>query len=130
MFFPAIFDSVNPAAAPPSGRVEAICSLYVDASNSRQLFFFEYFAPGADIADIPAATPFACDLVAVDGAGRILCRDFLQMPDRSWRDSVGLRSDELAALLPPELFQFGLVHRLKMEGLDWQGGQPVGKSHV
>ena len=55
--------------------------------------------------------PSACDLVVVLPNGDVLFRDFMLLPDGSWRDSYGGRGESLGDLLPQEIFKFRLVSR-------------------
>lgn len=53
----------------------------------------------------------ACDLIVRLSNGDVLFRDFMKMPDGSWRDSYGRIADMLFDLLPIEIADFTLSRR-------------------
>ena len=104
MFIPVPFESVNAAFAPIPGTYAASRSMYAGDAALPELFVFEYVPTGA-------SAPTVYDLLIVAPDGAVSARDYVWMPDRSWRDSAGARSDDLTALFPAGLFDLRLVWR-------------------
>ena len=102
MFIPVPFRSVNSPSDLHPGRYRTTCAHYARASSDLKVWLFKYTAPESD-------EPLAVDLLLMDGEGALRARDFIWMPDRSWRDSDGGRANRLEALLPAELL--GLQER-------------------
>jgi hypothetical protein len=114
MFFPIKLATVNGIGDLQTGDYIPVCSTYENHEIARRVLFFEYSLVGD-------TSPSACDLVIIEPKGEVLMRDFVRLPDRSWRDSNGQRSDNLAEMLPSEIFEYKLVTRITMDA------QPVGK---
>lgn len=101
MFIPYSFASVNQAGQLRRGVYRADVAIYAGA-------------PGEPCASLIAYThdadhePCAVDLVVMESDGSVRARDFLWLPDRSWRDSAGTTAGNLAELLPAEVQ--GLQH--------------------
>lgn len=102
MFFPLQFESLNKPEHLPPGEYAACCSIYEGGDPRIRILFFEYSPTGTE-------SPVAADLVVLRNDGSVSMRDFMQLPDNSWRDSYGLRSDEMASLLPVEIFEYPQV---------------------
>ena len=102
MFVPVAFDSVNSDADMPPGVYDVVCRAYEAVDSQAQMVVFEYSPKGVD-------SVIAADLMVLDDAGNIRACDFVWLPDRSWRDSSGLKANHLAELLPPELLGCRLV---------------------
>jgi hypothetical protein len=117
MFLPIPFDSVNRGFEPTPGRYAATCSLYADTSFRPKMFVFEYTPQHA-----PA--PTICDLLVIEPDGAIRARDYVWMPDRSWRDSAGAKSVDLSALFPTGLFDLKLIRRHELAAIT------IGQAHV
>lgn len=103
MFFPFEFDSVNRLEDLADGTYQAVCSVYRRSGDARTLVLSEYRLRGE-------SGPAACDLVVLEGPD-VYLRDFLRMPDRTWRDSYGRRGTNLADLLPDEMSAYSLITR-------------------
>lgn len=108
MFFPLKLTTVNRINDLVPGNYIPVCSTFENPELARKVLFFEYSLVG----DV---TPSACDLVIIEPKGEVLMRDFVRLTDRSWRDSTGLRSDNLAEMLPSEIFEYRLVTRITMD---------------
>ena len=67
--------------------------------------------------------PTVYDVLIVEPDGAIRARDYVWLPDRSWRDSAGAKSDDLTALFPAEMFDLRLVRTDILEAID------VGQAH-
>jgi hypothetical protein len=67
-----------------------------------RVLHYEYTRTGAADAE-------ASDVLFIGEDGAVRMCDFIRMPDRSWRDSFGARSDSLLALLPSEMADYRLV---------------------
>ena len=117
MFIPVPFDSVNQAFVPSPGTYAASCSMYAGDATLPELFVFEYIPQGA-------TAPTVYDLLIVEPTGAVRARDYVFMPDRSWRDSAGAKSDDLSALFPAGLFDLRRVRR------DPLPPNTIGASHV
>ena len=102
MFVPVVFDSVNTDADMPPGVYDVVCRAYEAVDSQAQMVVFEYSPKGTD-------SVVAADLMVLDETGNIRACDFVWLPDRSWRDSSGLKANHLTELLPPELLAYQLV---------------------
>ena len=102
MLVPVAFESVNSDADMPPGVYDVVCCAYEAVDSQAQMVVFEYSPKGVD-------SVIAADLMVLDDAGNIRACDFVWMPDRSWRDSSGLKANHLTDLLPPELLAYQLV---------------------
>ena len=102
MFVPVAFDSVNAESDLPAGVYSTACGVYRSPDGKSQITLFEYSLQGVD-------SVVAADLLVLDAAGAIRACDFVWLPDRSWRDSAGLKANHLAELLPQELLSYALV---------------------
>lgn len=105
MFLPVSFESENSVSELAPGVYESSCSAYQSLTDGLKAFIFEYKLRGA-------LTFTICDLLIVDGAENLYFRDFMLMPDKTWRDSYGARSDSLDALFPPEVLEYKLIERV------------------
>ena len=110
MFLPVPFESVNSRNDLAPGRYDATCSYYLAPGRSLRLMLFEY-------AREESREPAACDLLVVEEDGCVRARDFVWLPDRSWRDSDGVRSNRLASLLPMELLKLQFLRREVLESV-------------
>ena len=104
MFLPFSISSFNSGDQLEIGKYEAMVSVYVDYKKRRKMVYSEFIKDGETM-------PSAIDLAVIEDNGEIFMRDFLKLPDRSWRDSSGKRSDNITELLPSEIFDFPLVSR-------------------
>ena len=103
MLIPIQFTSVNLQQDLPPGRYEAKCSLFAAVSGPmHRAMLWKY-------RKIGSSSPAACDLLLVERDGSVRVRDYLWMPDLSWRDSSGERGSSLAALFPQELMDLKFV---------------------
>ena len=102
MLVPVAFASVNSDADMPPGVYDVVCRAYEAVGSQAQMMMFEYSPKGVD-------SVVAADLMVLDETGNIRACDFVWLPDRSWRDSSGLKANHLAELLPPELLVCRLV---------------------
>lgn len=108
MFVPLAFQSVNSPSDLQAGLYSASCTFYRDGRSALSALYFEY-------ALHSTGEPQACDLVVIEPDGVVRARDFVWMPDRSWRDSDGLRANRLWALLPPEFLPLQFVRRQALD---------------
>ena len=104
MFIPIDFDSINRADMAAPGVYTVTCERYAGVGTQPTLLFFAYTHESASV-------PCFHDLVLVDSGGAVQVRDYARMPDRTWRDSAGAKSVDLAALLPAELLKLRFVKR-------------------
>lgn len=102
MFLPIEIQSVNQPGQLLAGEYRANCAVYSSPNSKTVVMHYEYTRVGATVAD-------ACDLLFVEESGATRMCDFIRMPDRSWRDSFGARSDSLLDLLPDEFAEYRLV---------------------
>ena len=116
MLLPIEFSSVNSRADLAPGTYNATVSGYAEPNAKSRITVFEYTLAGANAVS-------AVDLVVIDAAGDVRACDFVWLPDRSWRDSAGVKGNHLAELLPPELMSYRLVRR---EQLSDQVVEPIG----
>lgn len=107
MFLPVEIQSVNNPEQLLAGQYGASCAVYSSPDGRSVVIYFEYVRAGASIAD-------ACDLLVVEESGATRMCDFVRMPDRSWRDSSGARSDSLLDLLPVEFAEYRLLDERNM----------------
>jgi hypothetical protein len=107
MFLPISIQSVNRASELPAGEYAATCAIYASMDTSSTVMKFEYTRAGSAYAS-------ACDILLIDGSGTARMCDFLRMPDRSWRDSFGARSDSLLDLLPAEISDYQFVEEKQL----------------
>ena len=111
MFIPIKFDTINSTGDIPLGRYEAHCSVFAsDSGEVRKAMVWKY--QHADFL-----TPAAIDLLLIERDGAVRARDFVWMPDLSWRDSAGARSNSLLALLPTALTRMTLVREQQAEDI-------------
>jgi hypothetical protein len=107
MFVPIAFESVNSPAQLGRGSFSACCSVYSGADRRTQVHMIEYTSVDGGAS--------ACEAFGGRGAGAdgpTRARDFLWSSAHGWRDSDGECSDDLSALLPPELLLLRLVDRM------------------
>ena len=102
MFLPIEMQSVNHAGELLPGDYVASRRTYASRDWATTMFQFEYRMRDAVLVA-------ACDIVFIESSGVVRACDFLRMPDRSWRDSFGARSDSLLTLLPRDVAEFELV---------------------
>ena len=121
MFIPIEFDSINRIEMAPAGVYTATCETYAAAQahmhTQSTLLLFAYAHEGG-------SAPCFHDMVLVDPHGVVQVRDYAWMPDRTWRDSAGAKSVDLAALLPAELLQLRFVKREALPSIT------IGNHHV
>lgn len=96
MFIPYTFASVNQPAQLRRGIYRADVTLYAGAPTEPRASLIAYTHESDH-------EPCAVDLVVMEADGSVRVRDFLWLPDRSWRDSAGTAGNNLAELLPTEL---------------------------
>lgn len=108
MFVPVPFDSVNSPASLEPGDYESFVQVFGEQSGSPRLCLFQYRPAGTDEV-------VAVDLLGIDSDGTVRVRDFVWMRDRCWRDSTGLRSNDLGAMLPPEVMAWTLLETRQLE---------------
>lgn len=108
MFVHEVLETKNTKQQLQSGTYEGTCSLYVDLETKINCLLMEYGIKASDIVS-------AAEIIITNAQGEHFFRDFMKMPDDSWRDSYGKRADTLAELLPPEIMSFHLVERFPLE---------------
>lgn len=108
MFLPLDFKTQNSKSDLSPGLYECDCLVYQSPHDELKAFIFEYALFGSDFVS-------ACDLLIVDAQESMFFRDFMRMPDRTWRDSYGARADALPALFPPEVLGYKLIQRFALE---------------
>ncbi|CAE6842469.1 hypothetical protein [Paraburkholderia aspalathi] len=114
MFLPIEIQSINHREQLLAGEYATNCAVYSSLDGKTVVMHYEYTRVGAAVAE-------ACDLLFVEESGATRMCDFVRMPDRSWRDSFGARSDSLLDLLPAELAEYRLLEERQM------GSQIVGE---
>jgi hypothetical protein len=102
MFVPYRFSSINEPGQLRRGTYRAQAEFFAGASTEPKLTLVSYTHWDDDEA-------CAVDLIGIEPDGSVRIRDFLWMPDRGWRDSMGTRANHLSELLPPELQHLILV---------------------
>lgn len=111
MFIPVKFESVNSAADIPPGRYATHCSVFVsDTGDVMKAMVLKYQHVGS-------VTPTAVDLLLVERDGTVRARDFVWMPDLSWRDSAGARANSLVSILPTVLGHMQLVREQQADDI-------------
>ena len=108
MFLPIIYESLNKVTALRPGLYGCNCCAYKSPKDALKAFIFEFSLIGKN--DV-----IACDMLILDAAGDLFFRDFMLMPDRTWRDSYGARADSISALLPSEIFGYELIECFALE---------------
>lgn len=108
MLLPISFESQNKVTDLRPGFYACTCSTYRSNKDALQAFVFNYALAGSDAV-------LVCDLLIVDAVDNFYFRDFMLMPDRTWRDSYGARAESLNALLPPEIFDYRLIEQFSLE---------------
>jgi hypothetical protein len=115
MFMTVDFEGGNCASHIPDGPYRGLCTFSKAPGEDFNVAFVEYTLEGRD-------QPTVVDLLLIDPRGDRFFRDFIRMPDRSWRDSYGARNDELNALLPPEILQFEVLEQREVGQFLVEGG--------
>lgn len=99
-------------------NISSMNSISLDVDRIYELAVSVYFSSCgerrallAELRDLDSNRVLGCDLVVREPDGRIVARDFLLMPDRQWRDSVGRRNNKLSHLFPIDLESFTLSTR-------------------
>lgn len=87
------FVSLNKIEHLSDGTYHECCSRYQNKAGTVTTVVREFTKDGD-------AAPSACDLIIVLADVSILFRDYLCMPDGSWRNSYGCRAEKLASLFP------------------------------
>lgn len=108
MFLPVNFDSMNKVADLSPGLYACTCRAYQSHTDALKALVFKYSIN-------PNKSALACDLMIIDALENVYFRDFMLMPDRTWRDSYGARGESLEALLPSEIFKYQLVEQYELE---------------
>jgi hypothetical protein len=116
MFLPIEVQSVNSPDQLKAGEYAVRCGVYASPDQKMTVLHYEYTRTGVADAD-------ASDVLLIDEAGAVRMCDFIRMPDRSWRDSFGARSDSILALLPSEIADFRLVEERSLPS------QILGETH-
>jgi hypothetical protein len=117
MFLYPGFESRNAKADVPPGLYHGVCTVYVDRKTGAMALLSEYTLERA-------SAPGIAELQLVDRDGQaVRFLDFIRMPDRSWRDSYGLRAQSLGGLLP------GFIARYRFFESVETGAQAVGVAH-
>jgi hypothetical protein len=118
MFLYPGFESLNSHRDVPPGDYAGVLSVYVDRKSAAKALLSQYTLHSAVL-------PSIAELQMIDADGQtIRFLDFVLMPDRSWRDSYGLRADHLGRLLPVELASYTFFEQVET------GIQTVEKNHV
>ena len=110
MFLPIEFGSQNKESDLVPGIYTCTCFTYVSTIDALKSMVFKY-------TRVPNAAVVACDLLIIDALGDCYFRDFMLMPDETWRDSYGGRGLSLASLLPPEIYKQELFEQYVLESL-------------
>ena len=108
MFLPIDFESQNKISDLSPGVYSCICFAYTSPTDDVKSMVFKYFFE-------PGKTCVACDLLIIDAIGNTYFRDFMLMPDDTWRDSYGGRGPSLESLLPPEIYKQKLFEQYVLE---------------
>jgi hypothetical protein len=98
------FESVNVPDESFSGDYINMQSHYASANGFMSAVMSEYLKEGSSTSSV-------IELVVVLPNSDVLYRDFLLLPDLTWRDSYGGIENEIEELLPSELFDLRLVSR-------------------
>lgn len=118
MFIPVAFSSINSQADLEPGAYRTSRSLYRDAPDGLRVLLFEYCS-----AHRTEDVPSAYDVMIVEPGGLVRVRDFVWLADRSWRDSDGLKSNNVMSLMPAELMRLPCVRTQRLD--DAQVGRAV-----
>lgn len=108
MFIHEVAETKNKKNQLKAGIYQGNCTLYSEQETQTKLFLFEYGLKAKD--DITVA-----EVLIADENGDLFFRDFMQLPDDSWRDSYGKKADTLGELLPAEVLHFELIERIDIE---------------
>ena len=108
MFLPVNFKSRNSVSDLFPGVYACTCFTYVSTIDALKSMVFKYF-------NDPHSAVVACDLLIIDAVGDIYYRDFMLMPDRTWRDSYGARGESLECMLAPEIYKQELFEQYVLE---------------
>ena len=108
MFLPIEFDSQNKVSDLVPGVYACTCFTYVSTTDALKSMLFKYTKE-------PGVAVVACDLLIIDAVGKSYFRDFMLMPDDTWRDSYGGRGPSLESLLPPEICKQELFEQYVLE---------------
>lgn len=108
MFIHEVVETKNTKNQLKAGTYKGICTLYSEPDTQTKLFLFEYGLKEKD--DITAA-----EVLIADEKGDLFFRDFMQLPDDSWRDSYGKKAYTLGELIPTEILHFALIERIDIE---------------
>jgi hypothetical protein len=111
MFVPYSFASVNQPDQLRRGVYRAVAEFYGGGDDEPRVSLVNYsLEPDPEVC--------AADLVVIDVDGSVLLCDYVWMPDRSWRDSAGLKANHLLELVPPELMRLPLVGSLSLPDIE------------
>lgn len=110
MFIPVPFNSVNSHADLEAGAYRASCSLYASAATRMQVLLFDYSR-----VDTPPRAPCAYEVMVINPDGLVRARDFVWLPDRTWRDSDGLKANNVLSLMPVELSRLTFVRSQRLD---------------
>lgn len=108
MFAHEVLETKNTKEQLPPGIYEGTCSLYTDAKTKIHCLLMEYGIKASDTVTV-------AEIIITNEQEEHFFRDFMKMPDDSWRDSYGRRADTLVELLPQEIMSFNLVERFPLE---------------
>ena len=108
MFLPISLHSVNSPSDLAPGQYSVECHYYGPDETGLRAMFVDYIPAVGEVAT-------ACDLLVVEANGAVRARDFVLLPDRSWRDSDGTKANRLVALLPQEIADLPYARREQHE---------------
>jgi hypothetical protein len=101
------FASTNSLDDLPYGQYHGFCSVYLDRQSGAKALVSEYWLPTETSARV-----VELQMINPDGQ-TVRFLDFVRMPDRSWRDSHGLRADSLGRLIPAHLASYSLFEQVE-----------------
>lgn len=108
MFLYSGFESVNSLSDIENGIYRCECSIYENSKSSLKVMFLEYTLGNAEAVCV-------VEVVVSGKDGLLKFGDFVKLPDRSWRNSSGVKSDSLQDLLPLEIQSCRFVEKTVME---------------
>lgn len=111
MFVPYEFTSVNRPEQLRRGVYRAVAEFYGGGAAAPRVSLVNYsLEPDPEVC--------AADLVVIEVDGSVRVCDYVWLPDRSWRDSAGLKANHLQELVPPELMALPLVGSLSLPAIE------------
>lgn len=120
MFTDHKIESVNLIESLPDGVYAGARSLYqLPGAEKREVLVDLWSGPDSD-HDLRVI-----DITVVESEGALSFRDFMLTQSGDWRDSYGARSEDVFALMPPEILDLQPQKEWRLPSIQMRAGKRV-----